>query len=107
MIVNSFKKTAGYDNELTYLEKAAQDSRLRLDRLQNESRRITDLSYSVKIDIQCKERELQHLNSEVESLKRKRGDLVQQIGTFTEMIGRSHSDIHQLRDEVEALKRDC
>ena len=29
-----------------------------MDRLQNESRRITDVSYSVKIDVQCKDREL-------------------------------------------------
>jgi predicted nuclease with TOPRIM domain len=52
------KKTGEYDKELAYQEKAAQESRIRLDRLQNESRRITDVSYSVKIDVQCKDREL-------------------------------------------------
>lgn len=71
------RKTADYDKELSYQEHAAQDSRLRLDRIQHESRRISDVSYSVKIDVQCKEREVQHLTSDIEGLKRKRVDLVQ------------------------------
>ena len=78
-----------------------------MDRLQNESRRITDVSYSVKIDVQCKDRELKHLSSEVEGLRRKRVDLVQQIGTFTEMVTRGHSDVNHLRDDAEGLKREC
>ena len=45
------KKTIEYDKELSYQERAAQDSRIRLDRVQNESRRLSDVSYSVKIDV--------------------------------------------------------
>jgi hypothetical protein len=56
------KKSADYEKELLYQQSAADDSRNRLDSLQNESRRIGDVAYSVNIEAQCKEREVQHLN---------------------------------------------
>ena len=50
---------------------------------------------------------MEHISSEVEALKRKRVDLVQQIGTFTEMVTRGHNDVNVLRDQSDYLKKEC
>lgn len=61
----------------------------------------------MKIELQVKQRESQHLDSEVIALRDKRANAVHEIGVMTDLLTRAQSENMSMRDEVERLKREC